>query len=85
MEIIGVYWTAKVNILIISCHRCGRETHHPTNRWNVRCKCRRKRDLGDLREQYRLACEAGKNPLTWQGSSHSNAPGVSTPPNSTAT
>lgn len=50
MKIIGVRWTAKINMLAIRCG-CGRDFEHRADRWRVRCRCGAVEDLGRLRER----------------------------------
>lgn len=49
MNIIDVYWTKIINILVIECD-CKNIIKHRSDRWNVFCnKCGKKENLGKLR------------------------------------
>lgn len=50
MTLVDVFWTPKVNMLVVKCD-CGRTFEHRLDCWTVRCKCGRAENIEVIRCQ----------------------------------
>ncbi len=51
MKIVGAAWGKKVNYLVVECD-CLHRFHHPSNRWEAKCRCGKTSNLAKLRARY---------------------------------
>lgn len=67
MKPVYVYWTPKINILVVECEDCEKEFTTPMNRWKITCPwCGVVGDMHSVRNE--LAAQGAK--IGGEGLSH---------------